>query len=98
MVILRRDHRNLERAQVDRVGVWVEPMYERQPPQNESRVEQAKIQVYIRNASELPVEVEQVKYTVRTRWWVPSDDGASERVDGTLAGPYSLFNFQVRPG
>ena len=29
---------------------------------------------------------------------MPSDDGASERVDGTLAGPYYLFDFQVRPG
>jgi hypothetical protein len=98
LVILARDHRNAERAQVDRVGVWAEPTYERRPPPAGPRVEQAKIKVYIRNASDLPVDVKQVKYTIRTRWWVPSDDGASERVDGTLTGPYFLFDFQIRPG
>jgi hypothetical protein len=67
------------------------------PPPTEPRVEQAKIQVYIRNASEPPVDVKHVEYTIRTRWWVPTDDGEWERVDGTLAGPYYLKDFQVRP-
>jgi hypothetical protein len=38
-----------------------------------------------------------VKYTIRTKWWVPTEDGAWEWVDGTLAGPYFLYDFQVRP-
>jgi hypothetical protein len=96
LVILFRDHRNHERAQVDRVGAWAEPTYERRPPWGE-RVEQAKIQVYVRNASELPVKVRQLKYTVHTRWYVPTDDGAWELVDGAPAGPYFLKDFQVRP-
>jgi hypothetical protein len=96
LLILRRDHRNAERSQVDLVGAWAEPTYERRPPWDE-RVEQAKIQVYVRNGSELPVKVKQLKYTIHTRWHVPTDDGAWESVDGATAGPYFLKDFQVRP-
>lgn len=42
LVILLRDHRNAERAQVDLVGAWAEPRYERRPP-GDPRVEQAEI-------------------------------------------------------
>jgi hypothetical protein len=97
LLILLRDHGNAERSQVDRVGAWAEPTYERRPPGGE-RVEQAKIQVYVRNGSQLPVRVRQLKYTVRTMWLVSTDDGAWERVDGEQAGPFYLQDFQVRPG
>lgn len=94
--ILFRDHRNAERAQVDLVGAWIEPRYERRAP-SLPRVEETSIQVYVRNGSELPVQVEQLEYVIRTRWLVPTDDGAWEPVDGTPAGPSSLRDFQVRP-
>jgi hypothetical protein len=94
--ILFRDHGNAERAQVDLVGAWAEPTYERRPPGGE-RVEQAKIQVYVRNGSGLPVRVRQLKYTICTRWYVPTDDAAWEPVDGATAGPFFLQDFQVRP-
>jgi hypothetical protein len=96
LVILYRDHTNIARSQVDLVGAWAEPTYERQPPWAE-RVEQAKIQVYVRNGSQLPVKAKQLKYTIHTRWLVPADDGAWETVDGAPARPRYLQDFQVRP-
>jgi hypothetical protein len=93
--IVFRDHRNAERARVDLVGAWAEPTYERRPP-GEPRVEQAKIYVFLRNASELPVEVKHLEYTIRTRWLVPTDEVAWEPVDGTPAGPYHLYDIQLR--
>jgi hypothetical protein len=95
LVILFRDHKNAERAQVDLVGAWAETWYERRLP-GEPRVEQAKIYVLLRNASELPVEVKDLEYRIRTRWLVPTDDGAWESVDGEPAGPYHLHNIQLR--
>jgi hypothetical protein len=96
LLLLHRDHRNAERAQVDLVGAWAEPTYDRRPPFGE-RVEKATIQVHVRNGSELPVKVKQLKYTIHTRWLVPTDDGAWETVDGATAGPNYLQDFQIRP-
>jgi hypothetical protein len=96
LVILLRDHKNAERAQIDCVGAWAEPTYERKPP-GEPRVEQAKVQVYVRNGSELPVVVKQLEYSIHTRWLVPEGKLAYEPIDGTPAGPYFLYDFQVRP-
>jgi hypothetical protein len=95
LVILLRDHKNAERAQVDLVGAWAEPTYERRPP-TQPLVDQAKIQVYVRNGSELPVEVKHLQYTIRTRWEVPTNDGAL-LVESEPAGPFHLYDFQVRP-
>jgi hypothetical protein len=61
------------------------------------RVEKATIQGHVRNGSELPVKVKQLKYTIHTRWLVPTDDGAWETVDGATAGPNYLQDFQIRP-
>ena len=68
----------------------------RRRPPGEPRVQQAKIYVFLRNASELPVVVKHLEYTIRTRWLVPTDDGAREPVDGTPAGPYHLYDIQLR--
>lgn len=96
LVILLRDHTNAARSQVDLVGAWAEATYDHRPPWAE-RAENATIQVYVRNGSELPVKVKQLKYTIHTRWLVPTDDGAWETVDGTPARPRYLQDFQVRP-
>ena len=61
-------------AQVDRIGVWFTETYERRFPglsQDQDRVEEAGVEVHVRNASDLPVDVVQLAYEVRTRWMVP---------------------------
>jgi hypothetical protein len=87
--------RRVGRAEASCVGAWAEPRYERRVP-GEPRVEQAEIYVFLRNASELPAEVKHLEYTIRTRWLVPTDDGAWESVDGAHAGPYHLHDIQLR--
>jgi hypothetical protein len=52
--IFIRDRRNSDRLQVDRVGVWFTETYERRMPgvgEDQGRVEEADIQVHVRNAS-----------------------------------------------
>jgi hypothetical protein len=68
--LLGQDRRNAQRAQVDLVGAWGEPRYERRGP-DAPRVEQTRILIYVRNGSELPIVVKQLAYSIHTRWWVP---------------------------
>src|SRR6266566_2095689 len=72
--IFIRDRRNSDRAQVDHVGVWFTETYERRMPgvgEDQGRVEEADIQVHVRNASDLPANVVQLAYEIRTSWMVP---------------------------
>jgi hypothetical protein len=68
--LLAQDRRNAQRAQVDLVGAWSKPMYERKSP-DAPRVEKAQTVIYVRNGSQLPVEVKQLAYSIHTQWWVP---------------------------
>jgi hypothetical protein len=61
---------------VDRIGVWFTETYEvrfPEPGQDQDRVEEATIEVYVRNASDLRVEVALLAYEVRTVWKIPED-------------------------
>ncbi len=72
--IFIRDRRNSDRLQVDRVGVWFTETYERRMPgvgEDQGRVEEADIQVHVRNASNLPADVVQLAYEIRASWMVP---------------------------
>jgi hypothetical protein len=83
--IFRIDRTNVERSQVDLVGgclarrrfasLVATPTY----PVTGSEV---SVQPYIRNGSELPVEVRMFAYEIHTKWLVPREDGAYEPVDG----------------
>lgn len=73
--IFIRDRRNSDRLQVDRVGVWFTETYERRMPgvgEDQGRVEEADIQVHVRNASDLPANVVQLAYEIGTSWMVPN--------------------------
>ena len=95
--ILARDHADAERGRVDLVGAWAEPSWDIRGA-TEPRVEQVKIKVCVRNASELPVEVAQLGYSVYTTWVVPEGEGIWNVVPGTV--PVRCFpeDFIVRPG
>ena len=94
--IFVRDRRSTDRAQVDRLGIWFTEAYERRMPGTGSpgRVEEATIQVHVRNASDLPAEAVRLAYEVRTRWLVPAGELAYAETDGT--GALRLFNDNVR--
>jgi hypothetical protein len=104
-VIFFRDRRNSDRAQVDRVGVWFTETYEKRFPgigQNQDRVEEATIRVHVRNASDLPVNVAQLAFEVRTNWMVPTEPQNPVPVHVETAGNGSvklfLNDFRVPPG
>lgn len=88
--LLGQDRRNAQRAQVDLVGAWGEPRYERRGP-DAPRVEQTRILIYVRNGSELPIVVKQLAYSIHTRWWVPVL--GSKQIFEPVAGTEAACNF-----
>jgi hypothetical protein len=88
--IFRIDRTNAERAQVDLIGAWARPTY----PGTGSEV---SVQPYIRNGSELPVEVKTLAYEIHTGWLVPTDGGAYKSVAGSPAVKQFLFDVSVAP-
>jgi hypothetical protein len=95
--ILVRDRRNADREQVDRVGIWFTETYDRRPP-GADRVEEAAVEVRLRNASDLPVEVVKLAYEVRTRWLVPAGELAYIFTDGSAPLVQLLENVRIPPG
>jgi hypothetical protein len=103
--IFIRDRWNTDRAQVDRVGVWFTETYERRWPglgQDQARVEEATIEVHVRNASDLPVNVVRLAYEVRASWMVPTEPQSLVPVHVITAGDgcvqQFLDDFRVPPG
>jgi hypothetical protein len=81
-VIFWRDRSNAERSQVDLVGAWGTTEYDRRAPDISERVEQLSVHLFIRNASELPIEVAQLACDLETRWLVPHGELAYRPVSG----------------
>jgi hypothetical protein len=65
--VFHRDRIRAERQQVERLGVWSEPKYSTDPPL--PRI--AHLNFSIRNASNLPLSVDQIKLDYATEWSVP---------------------------
>jgi hypothetical protein len=104
-VIFFRDRGNGDRAQVDRLGVWFTETYERRFPglsQDQDRIDEASVEVHVRNASDLPLEVVRLAYEVRTRWMVPVQPESPVPVHVVTAGNgcvrQFLDGFRVPPG
>jgi hypothetical protein len=81
--IFIRDRRNAERNQVDRVGVWCSAEYERAAPWG-PMTHVGDVTLSVRNATDLPIEIVQVAYSVSTRWavadrsnWTPPESTES---------------------
>ncbi|WP_326556525.1 hypothetical protein [Micromonospora sp. NBC_01796] len=68
--VFLRDRTAAERAQVDVVGIWWKTEREFRFT-GESRVEEFRFKTYVRNGSDLPVEVTYAACEIRTRWLVP---------------------------
>lgn len=67
--IFLRDRTATQRSQIDLLGVWMQVQWERRLPDGPI-VDELQISKFIRNGSELPVDVVQVAYDITTRWWV----------------------------
>jgi hypothetical protein len=70
--------------------------------EDQGRVEEATIQVHVRNASDLPVQVIQLAFEVRTRWTVPIEPQgpvpAHVATPGDGCVQLFLDDFRVPPG
>jgi hypothetical protein len=104
-VIFFRDRGNSDRTQVDRLGTWFTEKYERRVPglsKDQGRVEEAAIEVHVRNASDLPLHVVQLAYEVRTAWMIPVEPAGPVPVHVRAAGngvvQQFLNDFRVPPG
>jgi hypothetical protein len=101
--IFRIDRTNAERAQVDLIGAWATPTYDRRwlKETAEGRNvggQEVSVQPYIRNASELPVEIRTLAYEIHTTWLVQTDGGmAYEPVDGSPVVKQFLYDVGVAP-
>jgi hypothetical protein len=69
--IFLRDRSSSDRAQVDAVGIWGDINREAVSP-GKPRNDDIRVQIHIRNATDLPVEVHSLAFTFQARWVVPS--------------------------
>jgi hypothetical protein len=74
-------------------------MYERRSP-DAARVEKAKTVIYVRNGSQLPVEVKQLAYSMYTGWWKPvlGSKLVSEQVPGKVPIRAFVMTCAFHPG
>lgn len=64
-----RDRNERERAQVDRIGFWTTVEWEHKAPEH-ARVETCKVNFFVRNSTDLPVELVEVSWDLHTKWMV----------------------------
>jgi len=92
-----RDRRNADRAQVDLIGAWGTTAYQPRLPNDPSRVVEATVQPYVRNASELPIEVKRLAYEVHTTWLIPDCELAWAPVAGVSPQRCFIDDLRIPP-
>jgi hypothetical protein len=106
MLIFRRDRRERERSQVDQLGVWVttqlqEEEFERfrgSADLGDAILKTVVIELHVRNASNLPLRMEQAAIEINTKWLVPDHSAVDPLTNAPTAysaekakGPRRLF-------
>lgn len=76
--IFLKDRSRSDRVQVDAVGIW--GGIDRHAVLGGPRNDNVKVQIHIRNATELPIEVQLVAFTFQTRWGMPVGDDVPDSV------------------
>lgn len=92
--IFLRDRSRSDRAHVDKVGIWGDIERGVVLPGG-PRNDDVKVQIHIRNATELPIEVHQVAFTFHTRWGIPVGDAPEPivRVRQYVPGKADVMRF-----
>ena len=72
LYLFLRSRRTDDRVLVDKVGIWLTTEYERQAPDVTAaeRIEEGRFTLHARNANDVPVEVHQVAFRIRSVWAV----------------------------
>jgi hypothetical protein len=92
--VFLHDRTNLDRSQVDRVGAWWETRHYRGFPGVEDDVANSEknivdVTIFVRNASDLPVEMSQIGYDIETTWLISEGRLAYSESPGIK--PYRAF-------
>jgi len=75
--IFVRDRSNADRAQVDLIGTWAKiEHYPKTPDEN------ARVRLFIKNSSQLPMEIVQLAFDVHGRWLIPSGPDSQRSTPG----------------
>jgi hypothetical protein len=92
-----RNRTTAQRQQVDLLGLWMRPAWERRMPEDEL-IQEVTFARFVRNGSELPIDVVQIAYDVETRWMVPDPDQWSTTLPVYQAAQGTgLMRFYVGP-
>lgn len=96
--VFRRDRTKIDRQQIEQLGVWIEPKHSTDPP----LPDRARINICIRNASNLPLYVDTIEISYKTRWRIPvkdrTDVWASALGGDKGHSPYCENHGLVKPG
>jgi hypothetical protein len=84
--VFLRDRAVSQRSQVDSVGVWVNLSWERRAP-GAPRVEEGKMEWFVRNGNQLPIDIQQIVYDIETTWWVPNRKSSPKDLDSWTPTP-----------
>ncbi len=68
--IFLRDRTTTQRQQVNLLGLWMKPTWDIKMP-GEGLAHEITLARFVRNGSELPIDVVQIAYDVQTCWMVP---------------------------
>lgn len=94
--IFLKDRSRSDRAQVDTVGIWGDIERGTVLPGG-SRNDGVKVQMHIRNAADLPIEVHQVAFSFNTQWGIPVGD-ASQPVHKFVPGKADVMRTMTPVG
>ncbi|MFJ4198347.1 hypothetical protein ACIP2Y_01740 [Streptomyces sviceus] len=95
LLIFMRDRSAAERKDVDLVGAWWEAEWERKAPNNETgRAETGTVKLHFGNSGNLPVEIAQTAFEVRTKWALRDLDQWEQEPDGSLKKGYGVWTIQ----
>ncbi|HEX6352472.1 hypothetical protein [Actinophytocola sp.] len=106
IIVFMRDRGSNERSQVDLIGAWTVPSYEFRTPDDSSKEFMIKVQVFVRNSSQLPINLTQLACEVKTVWLVPDwqQIPSGQKPDiwtptpGTTTSSFFVYDIVVPPG
>ncbi|WP_190329694.1 hypothetical protein [Streptomyces venezuelae] len=87
LIIFGKDHNANDRKYVDLVAVWWNIEYAIRSPSDPTRTEEVDLTIWLKNASNLPVEITSVRYKLTPSWLIRDLAQWPCRDDGTLMEP-----------
>jgi hypothetical protein len=102
-MLFLRDRRRDDRAQIDKVAVWMVPTWDptlalRDPQRVVEPTEEIHYRIFAKNSNDVPIEIAHAAFTIETKWLVPTGDLASRVIDGTEKSRLFQDGYLLAPG